>query len=69
MHPSRCDSSALADTDTNYGALRTTLRCARISPVTLPDLCNYKRSERPSPHSRLSVTRGLHILVFDTLTT
>ena len=67
VHPSLCHPSALADT--NYGALRSTLRCARISPVTLPDLCNYKRSERPCPHSRLSVTRGLHILNFDTLTT
>ena len=28
-----------------------------------------KRSERPCPHSRLSVTRGLHISSYDTLTT
>jgi hypothetical protein len=68
MHPSRC-ISPLSQADTNYGALRTTLRCARISPVALPDLCNYKRSERPSPHSRLPVTRGLHVLVFDTPST
>ncbi|KAJ4994438.1 hypothetical protein SVAN01_00267 [Stagonosporopsis vannaccii] len=52
------------------GALRTMLHCARILPVALPDLCNnHKRSERPSPHSRLSVTRGLRTSVFDTPTT
>lgn len=55
--------------DTNNGPLRSILYCAALgSRPLLYQIFTIKRSERPCPHSRPSVTRGLHILKFGTLT-
>lgn len=51
----------------NDGALRTTRCVALGSRPLLYQIFAIKRSERPKPHRRLLVTRGLHTLDFDTL--
>ena len=53
----------------NDGALRSTRCVALGSRPLLYQIFAIKRSERPKPHSRLLVTRGLHTLDFDTLAT
>ena len=50
----------------NDGALRYALRCARISPVALPDLCNQAFGASETPQPAPGDTRAAHF-DFDTL--
>lgn len=59
-HAHSLSFSVFAARDTSYGALRTTLRCARISPVALPDLCGQAFGAPESPQSAPCHTRAAH---------